>query len=315
MTDVSILIPCYNAERWVGAAIHSALDQTHPEIEVIVVDDGSTDGSLEIIKSFGDQIKWETGPNQGGNVTRNRLLELSTGEWLQYLDADDYLLPEKLSTQLAEAEDPGNYDLLWSPGVYEYWDEDGTVRQEPQTLQDEDPWVALIRWRLPQTGASLWRSSKVKSVGGWKPDQPRCQEHELYLRLLQHNARFKFCPSALSVYRQWSLGTVCRRDPLSTTRTRMQIVDVAEHWISKCGFLTPEVATEILATRIQCARAVIPIAREMATRLSATAVARAGHRSLPTEPWFPALYRAAFKIVGFRCAEFMASAARVFKRG
>ena len=92
---VSILIPCYNAERWVGQAIESALAQTWPNKEVIVVDDGSTDGSLEVIKSFGDRIKWETGPNRGGNVARNRLLELSHGEWIQYLDADDYLLPAK----------------------------------------------------------------------------------------------------------------------------------------------------------------------------------------------------------------------------
>jgi len=57
---VSILIPCYNAQRWVGQAIESALLQTWAEKEVIVVDDGSTDRSLDIIKSFGDRIKWET---------------------------------------------------------------------------------------------------------------------------------------------------------------------------------------------------------------------------------------------------------------
>src|SRR5206468_2833779 len=97
---VSILIPCYNAERWIAQAIDSALAQTWPAKEVIVIDDGSTDGSLEIIKSFGDRIRWETGPNRGGNVARNRLLELSLGEWLQYLDADDYLLDDKVGKQI-----------------------------------------------------------------------------------------------------------------------------------------------------------------------------------------------------------------------
>ncbi len=83
---ISILIPCFKAERWIAQAIESALAQTWPEKEVIVVDDGSTDGSLEVIKSFGDRIRWETGPNRGGNAARNRLLELARGEWLQYLD-------------------------------------------------------------------------------------------------------------------------------------------------------------------------------------------------------------------------------------
>ena len=78
---VSILIPCFNAKRFVHEAIESALRQTWPEKEVIVVDDGSQDGSLEVIKNFGDSIRWETGPNRGGNVARNRLLELAKGEW------------------------------------------------------------------------------------------------------------------------------------------------------------------------------------------------------------------------------------------
>ena len=100
LPKVSILIPCYNSERWLAQAVESALSQTYPNKEVIVVDDGSTDTSLKIIKGFGDLIHWETQKNQGGNATRNRLLELSTGQWLQYLDADDYLLPEKIGQQI-----------------------------------------------------------------------------------------------------------------------------------------------------------------------------------------------------------------------
>ena len=61
---VSILIPCYNAERWIIQCIESALDQTYEQTEIIVVDDGSTDNSLEMIKSFGDRVKWRTQANQ-----------------------------------------------------------------------------------------------------------------------------------------------------------------------------------------------------------------------------------------------------------
>jgi glycosyltransferase involved in cell wall biosynthesis len=67
---VSILIPCYNAERWIAQAIESALAQTSLDKEIIVVDDGSTDRSLNVIRSFNSRILWETGPNRGGNARR-----------------------------------------------------------------------------------------------------------------------------------------------------------------------------------------------------------------------------------------------------
>src|SRR3982751_1131228 len=95
----SILIPCSTPERWIAQAIESALAQTWPDREVIVVDDGSTDGSIEVIQRFDGRIRFESGPNRGSNVARNRLLALAEGEWLQYLDADDYLLPHKIARQ------------------------------------------------------------------------------------------------------------------------------------------------------------------------------------------------------------------------
>src|SRR5262245_26284876 len=98
---VSIPIPCFNAGRWIAECIQSALDQTYPHKEVIVVDDGSSDNSLEIIRGFGNRIRFETGPNRGGNVTRNRLVQLSQGEWLSFLDADDFLLQRKIEKQIA----------------------------------------------------------------------------------------------------------------------------------------------------------------------------------------------------------------------
>ena len=121
LPKVSILIPCHNAEQWLAQAIASALNQTYPNKEVIVINDGSTDGSLEIIKSFGDHIRWETQSNQGGNATRNRLLELSAGEWLQYLDADDYLLPHKIEKQVQFLTQVLQADIIYSPSLFEYW--------------------------------------------------------------------------------------------------------------------------------------------------------------------------------------------------
>ncbi|MCR9200678.1 MAG: glycosyltransferase [Planctomycetaceae bacterium] len=308
--NVSILIPCFNAEQWISEAIESALGQDSINAEVIVVDDGSTDSSLEEIRAFGDAIQFESGPNQGGNVARNRLLELASGEWLQYLDADDYLDKEKVSRQLDEARNLNSADVLWSPSVYEYWEDDQVSEHVTQDLEDEDPWVALIRWRLSQTGASLWKASTLRAVGGWKPDQPRCQEHELYLRLLMHGANFQFCPSALSYYRQWSLDTVCRKDPTLTTRTRMEIVTAAERFLEGNDLLTQDRKEAAFATRMQCARSVFNNDAQFARSLAQLARQHGRKLRLPAEPWFPRLYRTLFHTFGFTFAESVAAMAR-----
>lgn len=251
---VSILIPCHNAERWIGQCIESALAQTWVEKEVIVVDDGSTDGSLKVIQSFGDRIRWETGPNRGGNVARNRLLELAQGEWLQYLDADDYLLPDKIEKQMQFiAANPG-VDVAYSRYIQETH-EDGEVHQEVGLMPDQrDSWCLLVSWDLPQTGALLWQKQSVVSAGGWKADQPCCQEHELYLRMLKAGHRFAYCTDYGAVYRQWRGGSVCTKNPSEVHRRRLEIIQNTEDFLSGEKMLTEERRWAINHARLEVAR-------------------------------------------------------------
>lgn len=232
MQLVSILIPCYNAQRWIAQAIESALAQTWANKEIIVIDDGSTDRSLDIIEGF--DVRWDTGPNRGGNAARNRLLSMANGEWLQYLDADDYLLPEKLSRQLAFLESHPSADVIYSPGWVEY---DGTIglRQIPPP---RDLWVSLIREQMPQTGGPLWRKQALEDVNGWKIDQPCCQEHDLYLRLLMAGKSFAYCEDAGAVYRYWGNHTVSKRNPNEWKRRQLVIQDQAEEFLRATGQLT-----------------------------------------------------------------------------
>src|SRR5262245_48187120 len=116
---VSILIPCHNAEQWIAGAIESALAQTWAIKEVIVVDDGSTDSSLDIIKSFSGRIRCEAQEHLGGNQTRNYLLELALGQWVQYLDADDYLRPTKIERQMEYALAHPDCDVICSPTAWD----------------------------------------------------------------------------------------------------------------------------------------------------------------------------------------------------
>src|ERR1035438_8340524 len=87
--SISVVIPCYNAEKWIARSIQSVADQQNVNVEIIVIDDGSTDKSIDIIKSFGDQIRWKSSPNQGACKARNCGLDFASSEFIMFLDADD----------------------------------------------------------------------------------------------------------------------------------------------------------------------------------------------------------------------------------
>ena len=301
---VSILIPCFNAEDWIGTAIESALHQSHPDCEVIVVDDGSTDASLRVIRSFGDAIRFETGPNRGGNTARNRLLELSQGEWLQYLDADDYLLPDKIANQL-DRSGPGS-DVVFSPSLIE---QSGTREELAIPDPHNDPWILLARWYLPQTGASLWRKQAILDAGGWSPDQPCCQEHELYFRLLANGAKFEYSPAAESVYRKWSTTTVCERDPQLVLERRLEIVARMEEHLTSIGQLTPARLTAINQGRFEVARSAWASDRSLARSTVQTIHSSQGSFR-PSGPAGPPLYALAYRTLGFSAAERIAALVR-----
>ena len=91
---VSIVIPCYNREKYISDAIDSALAQTYSNIEVIVVDDGSIDGSVDVVRQYGDRVKLVLQDNGGVNVARNRCFRESRGDFLVFLDSDDWLSPD-----------------------------------------------------------------------------------------------------------------------------------------------------------------------------------------------------------------------------
>ncbi|MEP7341835.1 MAG: glycosyltransferase [Acidobacteriota bacterium] len=312
-STVSILIPCYNAERWVAQAIESVLAQTWPEKEVIVVDDGSTDGSLEIIKRFDGQIRWESGPNRGGNVTRNRLLELATGEWVQYLDADDYLLPDKITKQMEFLAEQPDADIVFGPVILEHWSETGARREVLPIPEPHDPWVLLARWYLPQTGSPLWRQHAILDVKVWKPEQPCCQEHELYLRLLMAGKRFSYCPDAGAVYRQWGEHTVCKRDKPEVYRQRLEIEQRAEDFLLASGQLTTARRWAINQARFEMARLVWQYDPQTATEIMETAL-RSDPGFIPSGDAAPAFYRLLFRLMGFRLTEAMAGWRRQFSQ-
>lgn len=113
MSLISVIIPVYNCDRYLSEAIKSVLNQTYKPLEIIIVDDGSTDKSAEIAKSFGDVIRYEFQSNSGLGATRNKGVELAKGDYLTFLDADDLWTENKLQLQIEAFNHNATLDMVF----------------------------------------------------------------------------------------------------------------------------------------------------------------------------------------------------------
>lgn len=202
---VSIIIPCFNGEGFVADAIESALNQTYPHKEVIVVDDGSTDRSLAIIQGYGERVRCISGPNRGGSAARNTGLQAASGELIQFLDADDLLHLDKLERQVPLHADP-SIDV-----VYSDWYRCVLRRPDRRALcqvipVSDDPVLLALDPQNIQTDSPLHKRASLLRAGGFRPDLPCCQERELMLRLATMGFRFKYLPEILHSVRLHSSG-------------------------------------------------------------------------------------------------------------
>lgn len=306
--QVSILIPCYNAEQWIGAAIESALAQAYPHCEVVVVDDGSRDGSAQVVRGFGDRVRFVSRENKGGNPTRNELLAAARGDWIQYLDADDYLLPDKIARQVAFVEGHPDVDVVYGSVTYR-WEPEGRMELR-QLPEDGDPWTLLISWSLPQTGSPLWRKSALLDVGGWNNKQPCCQEHELYLRLLKAGKRFAYCGGNGAVYRQWSDATVCKVNVPLVHEKQMEIVDAAESWLKDNDALSSGRAAALDQIRFDTARSAWRYDPARARAIES----RVRPGFAPAGPTAPRSFRMIRSVFGFAAAEQFADMTRTVRK-
>lgn len=193
---VSIVIPCWNGENFVAEAIDSALAQTYPHVEVIVIDDGSTDRTVDVLRSFGDRIRWETTPNLGGCAARNLGIKLSRGEFVQFLDADDILYPEKLSRMVPLAQKAGADALALCD--WEVASARASARRELAQIQyeGEDAFTFFLKGGALISSPLHWKK-RLEDVGGFRADLPCCQEYDLHLRLAANNLKLICIPEPL----------------------------------------------------------------------------------------------------------------------
>lgn len=301
--SVSVVIPCYNTGKWVGEAIQSAVDQTHPETEIIVIDDGSTDNSLEVIRSFGNTIRFEAGSHRGGNHARNRGIELADGEWIQFLDADDILMRTKLARQLPfSIRSP---DTLVFTQWYVFRESFQEAIAETRSLRSSScEALDLLLDLAPPLPISAGLHSKqlLTRVGCFRPELPCCQDLDLHLRIAAEGVRFEKMAEALFAVREVT-SSLSRRDYGQILDYQALVLMEALSSFSKNGRLTRE-------RRAVIARAIGTGARHYARlrRWDDAAARLRLARSVDDIGAFAAynaLYRVLVALAGFRIAEAM----------
>lgn len=181
-------------------AIRSALNQTHPEVEVIVVDDGSTDGSLEVIRSFGDRVRCLSLSHRGGGAARNAGLEVSRGDLIQFLDADDLIHPLKLELQVEDLRVSGA-DLDICHGTRVDFTTGKLLRSFTQPFAKDDDFLVFVLKDILPTAAPLHRKQWLTRIGGFREDLSASQEFDLHLRLASVGVSAMCVPEVLYTVR------------------------------------------------------------------------------------------------------------------
>ena len=211
---VSILIPAYNAEAWIGDTIRSAMAQAWPRTEIIVVDDGSTDGTLALARKFeAHGVRVVGQKNQGASAARNKAFSLCSGDYIQWLDADDLLAPDKIARQMEMVrQGVGKRTLLSSP-----W---GRFMYRPRRTQfiPSPLWcdLAPVEWLLRkmeqnvfmQTSTWLVSRELTEAAGPWDTRLLGDDDGEYFCRVLLASDGVRFVPDARVYYRAFRFNSL-----------------------------------------------------------------------------------------------------------
>lgn len=220
--SVSAIIPAYNTERFVAEAVESVLAQTVAPFEVIVVDDGSTDGTVAVLQRFGSAIRILRQSGGGPSAARNAGAAVASGYWLAFLDADDLWLPQKLERQLemaARAPLAMVYTDRFNIGARGALPEiHGTL----QPLYGGDIFIPLLMLGNHITTSSVMvRTEVFRALNGFSEDLRAAEDWELWVRLAEHHL-VGACTEPLVSYRFH--GSMTSGDPRRMVFSRREVI-------------------------------------------------------------------------------------------
>ncbi len=229
--NVTIIIPCYNAAPWVGAAIESALAQTVPEKEIIFVNDGSTDESLSIARRYESRgITVIDQPNRGASAARNAGLRLAHGAYVQFLDADDLLAPDKLPRQLARLVDAGT-DVLASGAWARFQGDPSQAVFQPQPNWRDLTGSEFLAQHyedgsMMHPAAWLAPRALLERAGPWDESLTLNDDGEYFARVMLAAGRIVFCGDARSFYRTGLAASLSGRTDRRSLESLYRSVDL-----------------------------------------------------------------------------------------
>jgi glycosyltransferase involved in cell wall biosynthesis len=192
---ISCIVPVFNGERYLSAAVKSILKQSYQSLEIIVVDDGSTDRTAEVIEHCGGQVRFLRQPNAGTAAARNLGLSAAAGEFIAFLDADDLWHPEKLERQMARFQARPELDYCVAH-VQNFWIPE--LIEEERRFRDH-----RISKPLPgySTGTLLARHALFESVGPFDVTIRHADDTDWFLRASEHGVAMELLPDVL-LYRR-----------------------------------------------------------------------------------------------------------------
>jgi glycosyltransferase involved in cell wall biosynthesis len=233
MSDlVSILIPAYNAEKWIGACLKSAISQTWQRTEVIVVDDGSRDSTLDVARLYESaKVRVVSQENGGASAARNRALSLAQGDYIQWMDADDILAADKISLQLINAERGIESKILLSGAWGKFYHCPDKTHFAPSALwRDLEP----LEWLFQKIDLNLWMaieswlvSRKLTQLAGpWDERLSLDDDGEYFCRVLSAAAGVRFVADARCYCRRGSVSSMSHSFTLSDAKLNSQFAAI-----------------------------------------------------------------------------------------
>jgi len=233
---VSVLIPCYNAEKYIRETLGSVFAQTWPSIEVVVVDDGSADDSVGVVESVaGDRIKLVKERHRGQTATLNTCIAHASGDYIQYLDADDVLAPDKIALQMKRL--AGHPTSIASAEWGRFHRETSEAVFTPENVwRDLQPidWLALSRINgLGMMFPALWLvpAGIVKDAGPWNEKLTLNNDAEYYTRVLLASDRVVFCKGARCYYRSGISGSLSGRKTSDAWLSQFRVLELCESYV------------------------------------------------------------------------------------